>query len=320
MKQKAALILGLAVAALLLPSLLSPRRKTVSEPPAAYVREIRCVLDLGAFEDSTHGLINGYNYHLLQKFAHDNGTTVDILAASPGESWTDSLEKGLVDVVVLPLHQRSSNEAALYSIPVDGLTTWAVNLDDFGLLMAFDKWLDNYHRSKDYLPTHRAFIRVVGNPQRLVENGSTRSQLSPYDNLFRKYAATLDWDWRLLAALVFQESRFHIEARSHRGAIGLMQLMPRTAARHSDGNMLDPEQNIAAGTSYLKRLTGIFSSRFDNPHDLLSYTLAAYNAGEGNILDFMDEEEITGVRWDDRTEEYVQKVLDLYDAFCEICP
>lgn len=313
MNRKAAVILGLAVAAILLPSMLSSRKKAMSGPAAEPAGDLRCVLDLGAYEDSTHGLINGYNYYLLQKFAQENGISAEINAARRGESWMDSLAQGRIDAVVLPV-TRSETHGALYTIPVDNLTVWAVRADEFGLLQAFDKWLDNYHGSKEFIPTHRAFIRVVGNPQRLVENGTTRSSLSPYDSLFRKYAASLDWDWRFLAALVFQESRFHIEARSHTGALGLMQLMPRTAERHSDGNMLDPEQNIAAGTSYLKRLIRIFSSRFTDPDEITRYTLAAYHAGEGTILDSIEEQDMSQ-HW-----EYVDKVYDLYEAFCEICP
>ena len=320
MRHKAALFLGLAVVAILLPSMLSPRLKTVSKPSAAPVGDIICVLDLGAYEDSTHGLINGYNYYLLQKFAKDNGISATVTLAEKGDSWLDSLENGSVDAVVLPLHQYSLHKGAAYTIPVDNLTTWAVSLDNFNLLQAFDKWLDNYHNSDEYAPVHRAFMRVVGNPLRLADNGSTRSSLSPYDSLFRKYAATLDWDWRLFAALVFQESRFHIEARSHTGASGLMQLMPDTAEAHLEGDLLDPEQNIAAGARYLRRLGGIFSRRFDNPEDVLNFTLAAYHAGEGSILDSLSTAESLGTRWDSGDDEYVQRVMEVYDAFCKICP
>lgn len=320
MRNKAAVILGLAVAAILLPSLLSPRLRTVSKPSAAPAGTIRCVLDLGAFEDSTHGLMNGYNYYLLQKFAEDNGITAEVRVAEPGESWPDSLENGSVDAVVLPLHQHSGNAAAAYTIPVDDLTTWAVRMDDIDLLQAFDKWLVNYNNSAEYASTHRAFIRVVGNPLRLAENGGTRSSLSPYDSLFRKYAASLDWDWRLLAAVVFQESRFHIEARSPRGARGLMQLMQGTADAHDGGDLLDPEQNIAAGTRYLLRLKRMFSNRFENPDDILRHTLAAYNIGEGNVLNTLDNEEDSEPGSDNWPEEYIQKVMEVYEAFCKICP
>ena len=319
MNRKAAAILGLAVAALLLPSLLSPRHRTLSDSPASVFGDIRCVLDLGAYEDSTHGLVNGYNYYLLQKFAQENGISAEINVSRPGEAWMDSLIQGRIDAVVLPI-TRNDSPGVLHTIPVDNLTVWAVSPDNFHLLQRFDKWLDNYHSSKEFVPTHRAFIRVVGTPQRLVENGATRSSLSPYDNLFRKYAASLDWDWRFLAALVFQESRFHLEVRSPRGARGLMQLMQSTAEAHIEGDILDPEQNIAAGTRYLKRLIGIFSSRFDNPDEILRHTLAAYNVGEGNVLDYMEADgdtETEGGKW---PEEYIQNVMELYRAFCEICP
>ena len=320
MRNKAAVILGLAVAAFLLPSLLSPCLRTISKPSSAPSGAIRCVLDLGAYEDSTHGLINGYNYYLLQKFAKDNGITAEVRVAEPGEFWLDSLDSGSVDAIVLPLHQHSGDAAAVYTIPVDNLTTWAVCRNNIDLLQAFDKWLDNYHNSSEFIPVHRAFIRVVGNPLRLAENGGTRSSLSPYDSLFRKYAASLDWDWRLLAAVVFQESRFHIEARSPRGARGLMQLMQGTADAHDGGDLLDPEQNIAAGTRYLRRLTRMFSNRFDNPDDILRHTLAAYNIGEGNVLNYLDNEDASDFSSDNWPEEYIQKVMELYDAFCKICP
>ena len=314
MRHKAAIILGLAVVAILLPTLLSPRRKSLSEASGSLEGGIRCVLDLGAYEDSTHGLINGYNYYLLQEFARDNGIKAEVIAAGRGESWMDSLVNGRVDAVVLPLHQQNCHSEASYSVPVDNLTTWAVSKDNIGLLQAVDRWLDNYHNSKDYQAVHRKFIRVVGNPQRLAENGARRDRLSPYDDLFRKYAASLDWDWRLLAAVAFNESRFHIEARSPRGARGLMQLIPRTADAHQASDPLDPEQNIAAATSYLKRLINIFSNRFTDPDEIVCYALAAYNAGEGTILDSIEEQDMS-LQWD-----YVNSVYEVYEAFCEICP
>ena len=99
-----------------------------------------------------------------------------------------------------------------------------------------------------------------------------------------------------------------------------MQLMPDTAEAHLEGDLLDPEQNIAAGARYLRRLGGIFSRRFDNPEDVLNFTLAAYHAGEGSILDSLSTAESLGTRWDSGDDEYVQRVMEVYDAFCKICP
>ncbi|MBP5796085.1 MAG: transglycosylase SLT domain-containing protein, partial [Bacteroidales bacterium] len=81
-----------------------------------------------------------------------------------------------------------------------------------------------------------------------------------------------------------------------------------------------PEQNIAAGTRYLKRLIGIFSRRLDNPDEILRHTLAAYNVGEGNVIDYMEADGNVETEEDKWPEEYIQNVMGLYRAFCEICP
>ena len=104
------------------------------------------------------------------------------------------------------------------------------------------------------------------------------------DELVRKYAANLGWDWHLLEAVVWQESQFRIEARSPRGALGLMQMMPSTARKYGVDDMLDPEENLRAGVEYLAKLQRMFDGRVA-PEDLPRFTLAAYNAGEGRILD-----------------------------------
>jgi soluble lytic murein transglycosylase-like protein len=99
----------------------------------------------------------------------------------------------------------------------------------------------------------------------------------------------------LVAAMIQQESRFKPTARSHRGAMGLMQLVPKTAKWMGATNPMNPAQNIAAGAKYLKYLHG----RFDGNEQ---HVIAAYNAGEGNVKRF------GGVPPFKETKNYVQKV------------
>lgn len=82
-------------------------------------------------------------------------------------------------------------------------------------------------------------------------------------------------DAALLRAVIQQESAFKIDARSAKGAVGLMQLMPATAKMYQVRDILDPKQNIYAGTRHLKYLL----EQYNN----LSLALAAYNAGEGAV-------------------------------------
>ena len=103
----------------------------------------------------------------------------------------------------------------------------------------------------------------------------TTRTISPYDDLIREYARELGWDWRMLAAVIYQESKFSINSRSSRGARGLMQVMPQTGSIYGVEDLMNPEQNIYAGTSHLRRLQKMFS-KYDLPHDeLIKFTLAA---------------------------------------------
>ena len=104
--------------------------------------------------------------------------------------------------------------------------------------------------------------------------------------LFRIYAERYDFDWLLLASFAFQESGFDQNARSHVGAIGVMQVMPSTAADRAVGisDIEDLENNIHAGTKYLSVLRGHYFSDADmEPTERMLFTMAGYNAGPNRI-------------------------------------
>ena len=98
----------------------------------------------------------------------------------------------------------------------------------------------------------------------------------PYGELIHEKAEKYDVDPALVAAVIEQESRFRPGAKSQVGARGLMQLMPRTGRWMGASNLYDPAQNIDAGVKYIKYLNGRFNGD-------LKKTIAAYNAGEGNV-------------------------------------
>lgn len=108
-------------------------------------------------------------------------------------------------------------------------------------------------------------------------------------------------DAGLVLAVIAAESAFDNRAISRRKAMGLMQLMPETVARFGVRNPFDAEENIRAGTSYLKFLLGKFRN--------LKLALAAYNAGEGPILAY------GSVPPFEETTEYVERVLRFYERY-----
>jgi membrane-bound lytic murein transglycosylase F len=115
-----------------------------------------------------------------------------------------------------------------------------------------------------------------------------RGAISPYDHYFKKYATEIQWDWRMLASIAFHESRFDSAQISPRGASGLMQLMPRTAANFglNRQNIFNPGKNIEAGVQYIKSLNLLFR-KIENKEERVKFILAAYNSGPAHILDAM---------------------------------
>lgn len=122
----------------------------------------------------------------------------------------------------------------------------------------------------------------------------------PFGDIIHEKAQKYDVDPALVAAVVETESRFQTHARSGVGARGLMQLMPRTGRWMGATNLYNAEQNVDAGAKYLRYL----NQRFDGN---LSKTLAAYNAGEGNVRRY------NGVPPFRETRSYVKRVMTRYE-------
>lgn len=107
--------------------------------------------------------------------------------------------------------------------------------------------------------------------------------ISPFDRLIERHAKAEGFDWRLIAALIFEESRFQPASRSDRGAYGLMQVRPIAAQAVGAEHFEAPSDNVQTGIRYLRRLDGLFHKAA--PHDRLRLVLAAYNVGPGHVRD-----------------------------------
>jgi Transglycosylase SLT domain len=126
--------------------------------------------------------------------------------------------------------------------------------------------------------------------------GTASARSALYDSAIEEHAATHRVRPELVRAVIQVESAFNPRARSHKGAMGLMQLMPDTAADLGVTNAYDPEQNIRGGVAYLRQLL----DKFGGNEEL---ALAAYNAGPGAVAKYGDA--IPPYR---ETREYVDKV------------
>ncbi|NDV46984.1 lytic transglycosylase F [Paludibacter sp. 221] len=135
--------------------------------------------------------------------------------------------------------------------------------------------------------------------------------ISPYDDLFKKYAPQIGWDWRLLASVAFHESTFDSARVSRAGASGLMQLMPRTAKTYSvEGDAIfNPEENIRASVGYMADLNKMFR-QVKNKDERIKFILAAYNGGPYHVKDAMALAQKYGRNpyvWYDNVEYFLDK-------------
>ena len=131
------------------------------------------------------------------------------------------------------------------------------------------------------------------------EHGWTSGSLT-IDQMIRQNAGRYGVDPYLVFLVIEQESQFHTRARSPKGALGLMQLMPGTARRFGVSKPYDPADNIRGGTQYLKQLLTMFKGQVD-------LALASYNAGEGRVLDYGNR--VPPFR---ETRNYVKKISARY--------
>jgi len=164
---------------------------------------------------------------------------------------------------------------------------WAVNKNSDDFLAKINQWIENEKKRNDYYVIYNKYFRNKRNFNRRVKSefySLTNYQISKYDSVIKKNAKKLGWDWRLLASLVYQESRFDQEANSWTGAEGLMQLMPATAEELGVKNTLDPIDNIHAGTKYLKSIYDNFEEITDTVQRI-KFTMGAYNSGYYHIKD-----------------------------------
>jgi len=150
---------------------------------------------------------------------------------------------------------------------------------DSSLQMAFNEWIVKSEPKILKL----AMTRYVKNRKLFAQKSVTH--ISPYDNAIKRTAAKIGWDWRLLAALIYQESRFKTNLESNKGAYGLMQLMPSVMKRYNVSYNSTPDQQLEAGGKLIRFLDKALKDKVADSVERTKFVLAAYNAGLGHVLD-----------------------------------
>lgn len=199
-------------------------------------------------------------------------------------------------------------------VSLDQYSRWAVAPDSHGIANALDKWFadekDDVSEvySKYYRLSKMEFFESLPDGFEDIRTMTfANGQISPYDNIFKAAGKKSGLDWRLIAAIAYVESHFKADVKSWAGALGIMQVMPRTASSYgyTPAEMLNPTKCVDVAVQTLSDLNKLFENKISDPTERENFILASYNSGPGHILDAIALAQKYGLnsqKWDDNVE------------------
>ncbi len=214
-----------------------------------------------------HGKKMGAQFQIAEAFAQSIGVVLQMEISPDTTTLLERLRAGEIDFIALEM------------------PTWQTRDGESLLRNAIAEWWEP-NRIRQIKSFANNTTVTVKRRMRPAMQDISHGIISAYDDLFRRHSLTAGWDWRLLAAMCYQESGFDPQAISSVGAEGLMQLMPATAEAMGVpvDKRFDPEHNIAASARYIRIVSQSFSD-INNAVERIKFTLAAYNGGVGHIQD-----------------------------------
>lgn len=257
---------------------------------AGYISELKKLEDKKVFVKANSGYIDCINKLEddlninIEAIPYNNFNTEDLIRLVS----TEGIDYTISDYNIAHLNSRYYNNIDLsLEVSEPKKVSWALNKESIYLAEALNKWLKKFKKTatyriiyKKYYKSKRA-VKIFHSSYYYLNSG----KISSYDNIIKKKSKKINWDWKLLAALIYQESKFDPEAQAWTGAYGLMQIMPETAFTFKIEDYEIPENNIEAGTRYIRYLDKTFKKHMKDTTDIIKFILASYNVGAGHVLD-----------------------------------
>ncbi len=164
---------------------------------------------------------------------------------------------------------------------------WAVQLKSDSLKAEIDSWMESFQKTRNYAVLYNKYFKNRHTYHNIHSEyyALSSGKISGYDDILREESENIHWDWRLLASLVYQESRFNPQAVSWAGAFGLMQLMPGTANNYGVTPESSPRDQMQAGAKFIQWLDDRFREEIPDEQERIKFILASYNIGYGHIQD-----------------------------------
>jgi len=233
----------------------------------------------------------------LENLQNEIGGDIDIVSV-PGYIDTEKLIKkvanGDIDYTVADDNIAKLNATYYPNIDISVQLSfpqqiaWATRKNSPNLLRAINDWFEEDRRKSVHAYIYNKYFKA--SKEQWDKFNSEYSSLkgnriSDYDDYLKEYSKIIGWDWRLLAAQMYQESKFKADARSWAGAFGLMQFMPETAKMYDIDSMSPPEEQIRAAILYISWLDDFWKERIYDPDERIKFILASYNVGLGHVID-----------------------------------
>jgi membrane-bound lytic murein transglycosylase F len=289
--------------------------------PPKGVRDVSSIRDtLGLGKNAVYVQTGFTDISSLSNLTHMLGDSVNVMDVPyEQETLIRYVSEGIIDYTVCDENIAIVNSTYYRNIDIATPAGqvrkigWAAGKKSSAeLLNEFNTWFTEYRKTRDFAFLYTKYFNNSRSGIIIKSNyyANNTGRISVWDDIIRKYSANIQWDWRLIASLICQESRFNPSVESHRGAFGLMQMMPETAARMGIDSSASPEDNIRAGIKYINWLHTIFDPKIADEQERIFFILAAYNAGPGHVLDAMRLAEKNGLDpqvWEGNVEPWLLK-------------
>jgi membrane-bound lytic murein transglycosylase F len=208
---------------------------------------------------------------------------------------------------------HNDNLSVALELPDKQSIAWALRDSQPILMSKLNSFIGKHYRGLFYNVTFNKYFKHKSNIKS-QQAGRTYADvsLSPYDDLIEVAAKEYGMDKRLITAQMYQESKFNPNAKSFAGALGLMQVMPRTGRELGYENLTDPSTGLNAGVAYLDWLVDRFPGDMA-PEERIFFILAAYNAGIGHVRDarrLAGQLDLNPDKWFGHTELAMLKLSD----------
>lgn len=240
----------------------------------------------------------GFQFELLDDFCEQYHLKLDLMVNDSLEECYQMLADGTVDLyaggIDTILFDSLFHHVILETpVDLDQTLAWVFkdHENDSSLYVAVEEWLDGFQGAEMRNSFYHYFR---GRKMRSDSAFRSTKYISRYDDLIRAEGKKMGWDWRLLAAIIYQESRFKPDLESDRGAYGLMQLMPTTMERYGIDCDASLEAHLEAGGKLLLFLDKALPESIADTLERQKFVLAAYNAGLGNVLENRKKAERNG--------------------------